>query len=62
MQRLALASDASKLEQEIVQMNDELKEKKETELRLQKEINKLDKQVEQAEYRWKKMLDKLNNA
>ena len=43
-------------------MNDELKEKKETELRLQKEINKLDKQVEQAEYRWKKMLDKLNNA
>ena len=62
MQRLAMASDAAKLEQEIAQLNDELNEKKETERRLQKEINKLDKQVDQAENRWQKMLNKLNDA
>ena len=39
---------------------DQLKDKKETELRLQKEINRLDRQVEQAECRWQRMLDKLN--
>lgn len=60
MQRLALVSDASKLGQEIKQLADELKDKKETELRLQKEINRLDRQVEQAECRWQRMLDKLN--
>ena len=60
MQQLALAADASKLGLEIRQLTDELKDKKETELRLQKEINRLDRQVEQAERRWQQMLDKLN--